>query len=449
MTRTSGVRARLRDPASRRTTVDSLVALAVVLLLGVPTVAAVRHATGAGTAFVVTGSILMPAALAWRRSHPVAAAVTIYACALAHVVVSAALLAAGSVPLLLPVDVLVLVALYSVTVYGPPWARRAGLVGALAGAVLLALIMAAPMGRTFWVTFLLVLLGVSGCVLATWGAAQVRRGRMERLESLIERARRLETERDQQAQIATAAERTRIAREMHDVVAHSLSVVIAQADGGRYAARSDPGAAERALTTIAEMGRDALADIRRILGVLRDGDPSEGATLLPQPVDADLDALVEQVRSSGAAVSVVRMGTPRPLPPGAGLTIYRICQEALTNALKHAGPGARTTVLLQWLPGSMTVQVDDDGRGAAAADDGKGHGLVGMRERAALFGSSVQAGPRAGGGFRVRVQLPLPDVGPTHPARPGVAPDPARPQPPAPHARALPARAPDSPEGPR
>ncbi|KAE8763710.1 sensor histidine kinase [Georgenia thermotolerans] len=407
----TGLRARLRDPALRRATVDSLIALGLVLVVGLMSAGVALQAAAGPSAVVVAAVVIaMPAALAWRRTHPVASAVTVYLCALLHLVLGVVAFSSDQM-VIVPTDVLVLVALYSVTVYGPPWARRAALAGALLGALLLAVVTATWFGGASLWNFLATLLGVAGMVLATWGYAQFRRGRIERLESLLERARRLEIERDQQAQLATAAERARIAREMHDVVAHTLSVVIAQADGGRYAARTDPVAAERALTTIAEMGRDALADIRRILGVLRDGDAQAGTALLPQPVDADLDALVGQIRTSGVAVSLVRMGEARPLPPGAGLTIYRVCQEALTNALKHAGPGARITVLLQWLPGALTLQVDDDGRGAAAPSDGKGQGLVGMRERAALFGGTVQAGPRPGGGYRVRVQLPLPELG--------------------------------------
>jgi len=244
---------------------------------------------------------------------------------------------------------------------------------------------------------------------------------------LVDRARRLETERDQQAQIATAAERTRIAREMHDIVAHSLSVIIAQADGGRYAAEAAPEAAVRSLTTIGETGRAALADMRRLLGVLRPpgppttthphpspavvvaatGPPPPG-DLVPQPAVADLERLVDQVRASGCRISLVRLGTPRTLPPGTGLTLFRICQESLTNVLKHAGPAATATVLLQWAPDAVVLEVADDGRGAAAPSDGGGQGLVGMRERAVMLGGTIAVGPRPGGGYRVRVQIPVP-----------------------------------------
>ena len=246
------------------------------------------------------------------------------------------------------------------------------------------------------------------CMLS-WALGLLRRSRLAHTETLAERARRLEVERDQQAQIATAAERSRIAREMHDVVAHSLSVVIAQADGGRYAAAADPDAAVRSLTTISETGRAALADMRKILGVLRaPGDANDPQTVTPQPIDADLDTLVEQVRSSGLDVSLVRVGQARPLPPGLGLTVYRICQEALTNVLKHAGPSATVTVLLQWSHQRIVLQVDDTGRGAAAAQDGGGHGLVGMQERVNLFAGTLEAGAKPGGGYRVRAELPLP-----------------------------------------
>jgi signal transduction histidine kinase len=225
---------------------------------------------------------------------------------------------------------------------------------------------------------------------------------------------------------------------MHDIVAHSLSVVIAQADGGRYAAAADPDAAVRALGTISETGRAALADMRRLLGVLRapDGDigageppgtlrpavatggpaggpapASAGTPYAPQPAEHDVEQLVEQVRASGVNVSLVRMGTSRRLPPGTGLAAYRICQEALTNVMKHAGPSPTVTVLVQWLPAALLIEVTDDGRGAAADSDGAGHGLLGMRERAAMFGGTVSTGPRPGGGFRVRAEIPLPPAG--------------------------------------
>src|SRR5699024_4796117 len=207
-----------------------------------------------------------------------------------------------------------------------------------------------------------------------------------------------------------------------------LSVIIAQADGGRYAAATSPEAATHALTTISETGRDALADMRRILGVLRDDGQGDTA-LAPQPAQADLDTLVTHVRDAGLEVSLVRMGTPRALPPGAGLTIYRIAQESLTNILHDALPISSATVLVQWTPGSLVLQVDDDGRGAAASSDGAGHGLLGMRERATMLGGTLAAGPSTGGGYRVRAEIPIPAGAPQAPVpgQDGPAPPPQPP----------------------
>lgn len=368
-------------------------------------------------------SIAVVAPLAWRRVRPTASAAAVYTAALLQVLVFT--------PLILPADIAVLVALYSVTVHGPRWAHRVAIVGALVGSVLLGIRMNgwfdAP-GAAATTVFTAVV------ALSVWAFGLVRRSRRETIEALVDRAQRLEVERDQQTQIATAAERARIAREMHDIVAHSLTVMIAQADGGRYAADADPAAATRALGTIAETGRAALTDMRRLLGVLRgntDPAPATGATptipgpgglghatsqgFAPQPAESDVGTLVDQLRASGLRASLVRLGEPRTLPPGAGLTVYRIAQEALTNVLKHAGPDPLVTVLVQWLPGSVVVEVSDDGRGAAADSDGLGQGLLGMRERATMFGGSVSAGPRPGGGFRVRAQLPTPGDSPSPP----------------------------------
>ncbi|WP_127571308.1 sensor histidine kinase [Georgenia faecalis] len=395
---------------------DAVVTVVAVLVIAVPSIHTSASYDALGASAGLLASITMTVALYWRRSRPVASAVVIYAAALAHFVLGAEIVVA---------DLLIPVALYSVTAHGPRWAGRAALAGALLGAMLISAFVG---GLDLAAAATLITVGA--VVVVAWALGLLRRGRLERVETLVERARRLEIERDQQAQIATAAERARIAREMHDVVAHSLSVVIAQADGGRYAAAANPDAAVRALTTISQIGRDALADMRRILGVLRDPTGGEEAgTVAPQPVDADLDTLVEQVRGSGVRVSLVRLGDSRPLPPGAGLSVYRICQEALTNVLKHAGPTAAATVMLQWLPTRLVLEVNDDGRGAAASSDGAGHGLVGMRERVTLFGGTLLAGPRAGGGYRVRAEIPLPPApttmaGPPPPLQPAAWPAP-------------------------
>ena len=208
-----------------------------------------------------------------------------------------------------------------------------------------------------------------------------------------------------EAQLAAAAERARIAREMHDVVAHTLSVVVAQADGGRFAARTDPEAAARTLDTIADVSRSALTEMRGLLGLLRDSDGE--VAMGPQPSLDDIPTLVAAMREGGLDIAYVTTGTPRPLPIGAGLVLYRVAQEALTNVLKHAGPGVRAFVQLTWEPADAVLTIGDDGRGAAARGDGSGQGIVGMQERVTIFGGTLTAGPRAGGGFVVRARLPL------------------------------------------
>ncbi|SDC93434.1 Signal transduction histidine kinase [Sanguibacter gelidistatuariae] len=352
-------------------------------------------------------SFFVIAPLAVRRTHPVLSVVLVYGAILGHQLLG--------VPLIIPADIFVLVALFSVTVYGPRWAHQVAITSGLFGCFLLGVFIGVQGDMLNAIAVTTVLTG--SMFLATWAFGLVRRVSRSSITALRDRALRLEIERDQQAQIATAAERSRIAREMHDIVAHSLSVMIAQADGGRYMAAAEPEAATRTLGTIAETGRAALADMRRLLGVLRSepGDPGAGehggtlAGLAPQPAASDIETLVAQVRASGLRISLVRMGVARTLPPGTGLTLYRICQEALTNILKHAGPDPTVTVVLTWGPRSVQLQVDDDGRGASANGDGAGQGLLGMRERAAMFGGTVVSGPRPGGGFRVMLDLPLPE----------------------------------------
>lgn len=408
-------------------------ALLLLLMVGPVVLLGAGNSSSVGGLVVLVLGFALVIPLAWRRSHPAVSAATVYTAGLVQVVVDPTLQQ--------PASVAVLVALYSVTAYGPRWAARVGLGGGIAGVLLLAAL--AVRGDPVDALLAAAMITVTGAalVLSAWALGAARRSRLAALAALRERAVRLEVERDQQVQLATAAERARIAREMHDIVAHSLSVVIAQADGGRYAAATDPAAAERSLTTIAETGRAALADMRRLLGVLRtDVDPSRDARagndagngvrngtgtavadLVPQPDAAQIDTLVEQVRASGMRVSLVRVGTPRPLPPGIGVNAHRICQEALTNVLKHAGPDPAVTVVERWAPDRLVLEISDDGRGAAAEDDGGGHGLVGMRERAALFGGTLRAGPRPGGGFAVHAEIPLPAVVPSTTALDGTS----------------------------
>lgn len=347
--------------------------------------------------------LLVP--LAFRRSAPVISAAAVFTVALTHMIIGPSLI--------FPADLAVLVALYSITVYGPRWAGRFALFSSFAGAAFFGHVgdgdSELNLKPILISTFTLGLL-----FLTVWALGLMRRARLDSVRVLRERNIALELDKEKQAQIGAAAERSRIAREMHDIVAHSLSVIIAQADGGRYAAKVNPEMAEKTLTTISETGRAALADMRRLLGVLREdpnGDPDDDSVLRsPQPAAGDIQSLVDSMRTSGVRVSLVRMGTPRQLPPGAGLTLYRICQESLTNILKHAGPDPTVTVVQSWGRDSVRLEIEDDGRGAASTSDGAGMGLLGMRERAALFGGTVKSGPRQGGGFRVELDLPLPEL---------------------------------------
>ncbi|VEI13825.1 sensor histidine kinase [Trueperella bialowiezensis] len=359
-----------------------------------------RAFLGAGAlsdAAMITGIALVVLGTFFRRLYPTPAAITVYVGALLRYVVA---------PQVIWIfDLSVLFALYAVLAYGPKSARWPAIAGASLGAFLIAL--PAFDSDANRVTVFLSAFGAQATVIATTTGALLRRQQFNRIDHLVDEAKLAQQNAERGAELAVVGERTRIAREMHDIVAHTLSVVIAQADGGRYAARTNPEAAERALTVIADMSRAALADIRSIIGVLRDPDDPT-APLAPEPIDSDLTELMDHVRESGRTVSYVTTGTQRPLPVGVGNALYRICQEALTNSMKHAGPQAQITVALHWRPSGIILDVSDNGRGAAARNDGKGHGLIGMAERAAVFGGTVEAGPRQGGGYKVTATIPTP-----------------------------------------
>ncbi|MFF2722093.1 sensor histidine kinase [Streptomyces sp. NPDC058011] len=247
------------------------------------------------------------------------------------------------------------------------------------------------------------------------------RTRREYTEALVERAHRLEHERDQQARLAAAAERTRIAREMHDIIGHNLSVITGLADGGSYAAAKSPERAAQALEAIGTTSRQALSELRRLLGVLRDDHPD--ADRAPQPTLDDLAPLIDQLRRAGLPVTLDLHGDPgRPhtaLTPGRQLTVYRVVQESLTNTLKHASPPAdaplAATVTLTYTPTHIEATITDTGVGAPM--DGQdapvatlGQGIMGMRERAALYNGTIEAGPLPDhGGWRIHLRLPQED----------------------------------------
>ena len=258
---------------------------------------------------------------------------------------------------------------------------------------------------------------VSGMVAAALGLGLYFAARRAYLAELHDRAERLERERDQQAALAAAAERARIAREMHDIVAHHLTVMTTLAEAAVAASASSPEKATDVMRSVAVTGRRALADTRRLLGVLRERDGTGAGSaeaLQPVPDLSQLDALIEQVRSAGLDTALELHGQAPDVPAGVQLAVYRLVQEALTNTLKHGGAGARASVRLSFEPGELRVDVNDDGAGSAApAAAGVGGGLPGMRERVRAYGGDVQAGPRQPAGWAVSARLPLDNGGTT------------------------------------
>jgi signal transduction histidine kinase len=228
---------------------------------------------------------------------------------------------------------------------------------------------------------------------------------------LRDRARRMGRAREADTRAARAEERSRIARELHDVVAHHVSVMTVQASAARRVLATNPDGAREALSAIEEMGRTAMAEMRNIVGVLRtDGTPAERG---PQPGVREIPTLVDQMREAGLRTQLWIEGERGRLSPGVDLAAYRLVQEALTNSLRHAGPEARAWVTVRHEPGELAIQIEDDGLGPpAGGSDGEqsGHGLVGIRERVALYGGLLRIGPRSGGGFEVNARFPLKDM---------------------------------------
>ncbi len=237
-----------------------------------------------------------------------------------------------------------------------------------------------------------------------WAAGVAIRTRRQSERHLTIRAAKLEREQEERARAAVAEERARIARELHDVVAHAISVTVVQARGGRRVLDEDRDEARAAFDAIERTSTQALGEMRRLLGMLRESDAQ--LALAPQPSLARLHALAEQVRAAGLPVEVDVEGDPVELPPGVDLSAYRIVQEALTNALKHAGP-ARARVRVRYSADELELEITDDGAGAEDGADSGGHGLVGMRERIALFGGDFEAGRRPEGGYALRARLPI------------------------------------------
>jgi signal transduction histidine kinase len=255
-----------------------------------------------------------------------------------------------------------------------------------------------PVGDYFWISIFVTVSWVCGFVVGR---------RSEHAREMAERARRLEREQGEAAERAVAAERQRIARELHDVIAHSVSVMTVQAGAVRRLLHPDQQKEREALETVEATGREALTEMRRLVGLLRE----QGAMpeFAPQPGLDRIDSLLEGVRAAGLPVELEVAGLPRPLAPGVDLAAYRVLQEALTNALKYAGP-AHAWVNVRWGDDELELEVANDGRSDGDGFGG-GHGLEGMGERVSLYGGEIESGPRDGGGYVVRARLPLTEAG--------------------------------------
>lgn len=348
--------------------------------------------------------------LLWRRRHPVIVyTVVASACALQVLLLDYPLVSQVSFP----------IAVYSVARYARPrWGLAAlavGLFGSVLGAYdWLNTVDSASNGVTQdginWSTYVPVVLSLATFPVAAWALGALARTRTAYVDSLIQRNEQLRREAEQRAELGATQERARIAREMHDVVAHGLSVIVVQADGARYAAEQDPALAPKALETVAQTAREALTEMRQLLGLLRDGD----TLTRPQPRLGDIATLVEETRAGGMELAA---NLPEPglaVPEGVALTAFRVVQESLSNVRKHAGPGAAARVTVTADDGSLAIEVTDDGRGAAAdatAQSGGlgliGLGLIGMDERISAHNGTLETGPASGGGFRVYARLPL------------------------------------------
>jgi signal transduction histidine kinase len=368
--------------------------------------------SGLGDAVATRHYLLILAALGLtipivvRRGHPVGAFST-------AILIGAIQVILGVRPI--PSDLAILVLLYTLAAYTTRRISVSGLGICLYGALVETFRLHTRAGPLSSVNYaVLIFVMFAGPTLIAWVLGDSTSYRRAYYLNLEERAARLERDRDAHARIAAAAERARIARELHDVVAHNVSVMVVQADGAAYALGADPERARDALAAISATGRQALTEMRALLGVLRQGDGGRDpgpeprpAVLAPLPDLGQLDELLDQTRATGLGVSYRAEGVPRPLNAGTALTVYRIIQESLTNTRKHAGPLAAASVVLRYTDDTITVTVTDNGVGSAAPCDGAGHGLTGMTERAVMYGGSVQVGPRPGGGFGVTATLPI------------------------------------------
>jgi signal transduction histidine kinase len=382
-----------------RVLVDLAVAAVIVVLAVFDVASASSHrlagerpADGFAYALVIAGSV----SLVWRRRVPITVLAIVCAVVIAYWVRDhGALLSIIGLP-----------ALYAVAVHAERrrrawWALAVGVVAFMVVASLTVLDL--PEGFAY-----LQALSMVAFLIGAIAAGVVIRNRERIFVDTERRAAEAEQDRLAEAERAVVRERSRIAREMHDVVAHGMSVVAVQAAAGREIVYVNPDKAAEVFARIETVGRESLAELRRMLGVLRD-TPDADASLSPQPGIADVAAAVEQARATGAATELVIEGRQRTLAPGIELAAFRIVQEALTNVRKHAGATAAATVRISYDSHDIVVEVSDDGLGAATslAGAGTGHGLIGMRERVEIYGGEFTSGPRRGGGYVVRATLPV------------------------------------------
>ena len=376
-------------------------------------------------------AILVVAPLAIRRKYPVESA--------AAIAVFSAMQVLVGIPLLLPANISILIAVFSATVYGPKWAGTAALWIAFAGSALLGWRLFAWEGD-FWTGLAFAFVGAV-LAIAAWALGKMRRAQYvsvkyaheraqalaelsemltQRNAALLQRNDALELERDQQAQIAAAAERARIAREMHDIIGHSIANIIVLANGARVAAAANPAVAVGAFEAISETGTEALATTKQLLGVLRAPDAQPQSRPAPGNIGSakaegdpiGIRALLNEVRNVGTVVEFNETGAPQKLSSAATNTFYRVCQEALTNARKYGAPNCPVQVQLDWQPDALTLIVENDllpvENASAVTQQHPGYGLIGMRERAALISGDLTSGPIASGNkWLVRLTAPI------------------------------------------
>jgi len=361
---------------------------AMLSLISLPDFGGVRPLDWLGVALIAAQTL----SLAWRRRYPV----TILVVAVGAFVVDRGLNYPSSWAVFG-----IAFALY--TIGAELGAGRSMIIGAIAIAVIVGWTAVGVFTASLPAPLILT---VFGFVTFPYVLGREAHRREQRVIELEARALRAEFDRERRAEEAVREEQTRIARELHDVVAHEVTVMTIQAAAANRVFETSPEEASAAMTTVEEAGHRALTEMRRLLGLLRSGGDGD---LDPQPGLEDLDTLISQLGDAGLDVALTVEGRPRPIPVGVDVNAFRIIQESLTNTVKHGGPGARSSVVVRYGEQELSITVSDDGRGAAVglSGNGSGQGIVGMRERVVMLDGTLEAGPRPGGGYRVLGRIPL------------------------------------------